>query len=133
MNLDDMILISIDDHIIEPPDLFERHMVAKYRDRAPKLVSNPDGPDQWIFEGEATGTAGEARAVVRIGIDVHLAVPNPVGIVVVVPVAKRRIEFPAPTLVGFDCIFCFPSLVQSQFILAVFHTVPLPAFPRQPD
>ena len=26
MNVEDMILISIDDHTIEPPDLYERHV-----------------------------------------------------------------------------------------------------------
>jgi hypothetical protein len=26
MNVDDMVLVSIDDHIIEPADMFERHM-----------------------------------------------------------------------------------------------------------
>ena len=25
MNLDDLILVSIDDHVVEPPDMFERH------------------------------------------------------------------------------------------------------------
>ena len=63
MNLEDMILISVDDHIIEPPDMFEKHMSAKYKDDAPKLVSNPDGPDEWIFQGEATGTAGLSAVV----------------------------------------------------------------------
>jgi hypothetical protein len=26
MNVDDMIILSIDDHTIEPPDMFERHV-----------------------------------------------------------------------------------------------------------
>lgn len=30
-----MILISIDDHIIEPPDMFVNHLSAKYKDDAP--------------------------------------------------------------------------------------------------
>jgi predicted TIM-barrel fold metal-dependent hydrolase len=38
-------------------------MPAKYRDQAPRLVSNPDGADQWIFQGEATGTAGLSAVV----------------------------------------------------------------------
>ena len=38
MNVDDMIILSIDDHTIEPPDLFERHVPAKYKDQAPRLV-----------------------------------------------------------------------------------------------
>jgi predicted TIM-barrel fold metal-dependent hydrolase len=49
MHIDDMILISVDDHIIEPPDMFKNHLPAKYRDEAPRLVHNPDGSDTWQF------------------------------------------------------------------------------------
>ncbi|WP_319448778.1 MULTISPECIES: amidohydrolase family protein [unclassified Mycobacterium] len=49
MNKDDMILISVDDHIIEPPDMFNDHLPAKYLDDAPRLVHNPDGSDTWQF------------------------------------------------------------------------------------
>ncbi|OBF14859.1 amidohydrolase family protein [Mycobacterium sp. ACS4331] len=49
MNKDDMILISVDDHIIEPPDMFANHLPAKYVDEAPRLVHNADGSDTWQF------------------------------------------------------------------------------------
>ncbi|MEU9888886.1 amidohydrolase family protein [Sphaerisporangium sp. NPDC051011] len=59
-------MISVDDHIIEPPDLFERWLPRKYHDRAPRverrsisrastlfngLVEDPDGDpgDVWFF------------------------------------------------------------------------------------
>jgi predicted TIM-barrel fold metal-dependent hydrolase len=45
----DLVLISVDDHIIEPPDLFADHLPAKYLDRAPKLVRNEAGNDVWVF------------------------------------------------------------------------------------
>lgn len=51
MNLDDMILISVDDHVIEPADLFQGHVPAKYADRAPRLIRKEDGSDVWTFEG----------------------------------------------------------------------------------
>ena len=38
MNLDDMIIISIDDHAVETPDLFDNHLPAVYKSRAPRLV-----------------------------------------------------------------------------------------------
>ena len=38
MNREDMILISVDDHIIEPPDMFKNHLPEKYMDDAPRLV-----------------------------------------------------------------------------------------------
>ncbi len=44
-----MILISVDDHIIEPPDMFKNHLPKKYADEAPRLVHNPDGSDTWQF------------------------------------------------------------------------------------
>ncbi len=56
MQMDDMILISIDDHAIEPPNMYEGHVAAKYRDKAPKVVRNAAGIDQWIFQDEATST-----------------------------------------------------------------------------
>ena len=49
MNKDDMILISVDDHIVEPPDMFKNHLQKKYLDEAPRLVHNPDGSDTWQF------------------------------------------------------------------------------------
>ncbi len=56
MQLEDMILVSIDDHMIEPPDMYKNHVPAKWLDRAPKVVRNEDGVDEWTFEGEKTRT-----------------------------------------------------------------------------
>ena len=50
MRLDDMILISVDDHVVEPPDLFERHLAQKWHDVAPQLVHKDDGTDVWGYE-----------------------------------------------------------------------------------
>ncbi len=52
IELDDLILISVDDHLIEPPDVFVNHLPAAYLDRAPKLTRRSDGSDVWVF-GEA--------------------------------------------------------------------------------
>jgi predicted TIM-barrel fold metal-dependent hydrolase len=49
MNKEDMILISVDDHIVEPPEMFKNHLAKKYIDEAPRLVHNPDGSDTWQF------------------------------------------------------------------------------------
>ena len=38
MQLNDLILISVDDHIIEPPGLFDRHIPSKYADRCPRML-----------------------------------------------------------------------------------------------
>ena len=49
MKTEDMIIVSVDDHVVEPPDLFERHLPAKYRDVAPKVIHKDDGTDVWQF------------------------------------------------------------------------------------
>ena len=36
MQMDDMILVSIDDHMIEPPDMYENHVPAKWKDQVPE-------------------------------------------------------------------------------------------------
>jgi predicted TIM-barrel fold metal-dependent hydrolase len=53
---EDLILISVDDHLIEPPHLFAGHLDAKYLDRAPKLIRNDEGSDVWTFNGIALET-----------------------------------------------------------------------------
>jgi len=58
MRIDDMILVSIDDHVIEPRDMFERHVPSKYRDDAPHVVKNDAGVELWQFQGEAAGSMG---------------------------------------------------------------------------
>lgn len=52
MQMNDMILISIDDHVIEPPDAFKRHMPGHLRSRAP-FVENKGGTDFWNFDGRS--------------------------------------------------------------------------------
>jgi len=49
MQMDELILISVDDHIIEPPDMFAGRLPAKYADDAPRLVHRDDGTDVWQF------------------------------------------------------------------------------------
>ena len=56
MKMEDMILVSIDDHMVEPPDMFDNHVPEKWKDRVPKLVRNDFGADEWQFEGKATST-----------------------------------------------------------------------------
>jgi hypothetical protein len=62
MDKDDLILVSVDDHIIEPPDMFDGFIPAKYAGQAPRLVSD-DISDKWVFgEGEARSSALNAVA-----------------------------------------------------------------------
>ncbi|MFD7053159.1 amidohydrolase family protein [Streptomyces mirabilis] len=57
MDRDDLILISVDDHIIEPPDMFVNHLPERYKDDAPQLVHQDDGTDTWTFRETVIRTA----------------------------------------------------------------------------
>ena len=58
MNLDDLILVSVDDHVVEPADMFEGHIPSRYKDVAPKVVTKEDGTDAWVFEGQEATNVG---------------------------------------------------------------------------
>ena len=58
MGTDDLILVSIDDHVVEPPDMFLRHVPKKYQDEAPTVVTDAQGVDQWIYQGRPQGVSG---------------------------------------------------------------------------
>jgi predicted TIM-barrel fold metal-dependent hydrolase len=49
MNADDLILISVDDHIAEPADMFLGHVPESLKDRAPQVVTDDDGYQQWWY------------------------------------------------------------------------------------
>jgi predicted TIM-barrel fold metal-dependent hydrolase len=56
--MDDMILVSVDDHVCEPPDMFERHVPARFKDRAPRMLQKTDGSDVWWFENQQIPNVG---------------------------------------------------------------------------
>jgi hypothetical protein len=61
MQLEDMIMVSVDDHLVEPPsmsDYFMDHFPAKYRDRVPRVIRRADGTDAWLVEGNEVSSFG---------------------------------------------------------------------------
>jgi predicted TIM-barrel fold metal-dependent hydrolase len=46
-------ILSADDHIIEPPDLWVDRVPTKHRDRCPRIVER-DGRQAWLYEDELT-------------------------------------------------------------------------------
>src|SRR5215472_16805963 len=56
MNYEDYILISVDDHIVEPPHMFDRRLPKKYQDKAPKYSLREDGASIWTYEGHELET-----------------------------------------------------------------------------
>ena len=58
MDVNDMILVSIDDHVIEPPDMFDNHVPEKYRAEAPQSIMDENGFEKWWFQGVASASSG---------------------------------------------------------------------------
>jgi predicted TIM-barrel fold metal-dependent hydrolase len=58
VQIDDLILVSVDDHVVEPPDMFDRHLPAKWRDVAPRVVQKDDGTDVWRYDGKEIPNIG---------------------------------------------------------------------------
>jgi predicted TIM-barrel fold metal-dependent hydrolase len=62
MEMDDLILVSVDDHVVEPPNMFEGRLPAKYAAEAPRVVSD-EVSDKWVFgKGEARNAGLNAVA-----------------------------------------------------------------------
>jgi predicted TIM-barrel fold metal-dependent hydrolase len=51
MNVDDLLLVSVDDHIVEPPNMWDNHVPEKYKQYAPYSKKRDDGTDVWVYEG----------------------------------------------------------------------------------
>jgi predicted TIM-barrel fold metal-dependent hydrolase len=63
VQLEDLVLVSVDDHVVEPPDMFEGRLPARYADDAPRVERREDGTEVWRFAGrEATNIGLNAVA-----------------------------------------------------------------------
>ncbi len=51
MNVEDLILVSVDDHVVEPPHVFEGRLSKKAAEHAPVMKKMESGIDAWSFEG----------------------------------------------------------------------------------
>ena len=58
MKLEDMILVSVDDHVVEPPDMWDGVLTPEWKAKAPKLVHKPDDTDVWLFNGQQIPNVG---------------------------------------------------------------------------
>jgi predicted TIM-barrel fold metal-dependent hydrolase len=55
VNVDDLIMVSVDDHVVEPPHLFEGRLPEKYKDLAPRFITRADSTNAWVYEGVEVG------------------------------------------------------------------------------
>jgi len=44
-------VISVDDHLVEPPDMFAGRLPSSLQESAPKIVEMPNGVQVWEFDG----------------------------------------------------------------------------------
>ena len=51
-------VISVDDHLVEPADMFEGRLASHLQDRAPKIILNEWGHEVWEFDGEIYSQVG---------------------------------------------------------------------------
>jgi predicted TIM-barrel fold metal-dependent hydrolase len=63
MTPEEMILVSIDDHVIEPREMFDQHVPDRWKDQAPRNVVDDRGIERWEFQGQISGS-GSLNAVV---------------------------------------------------------------------
>jgi hypothetical protein len=47
MKLEDMVIASVDDHLIEPPNMFEHHLPANVEQ--PRVVDIEGGAEIWVW------------------------------------------------------------------------------------
>jgi predicted TIM-barrel fold metal-dependent hydrolase len=46
-------VISVDDHLVEPPTMFEGRLPSKLQEGAPKLITQASGDQAWVFDGKS--------------------------------------------------------------------------------
>lgn len=51
-------LISVDDHIIEPPNVWTDRLPAKWQNECPRVLTREDGTEVWQYEGDQVSTMG---------------------------------------------------------------------------
>src|SRR5690349_929501 len=58
------LVISVDDHIVEPPETFEGRMPAKFAEQAPRVIEK-DGAHLWQYDGQLIPNVGFNAVVGR--------------------------------------------------------------------
>ena len=65
MKMNDMVLVSVDDHICEPGDLFDNQLSGKDLASAPKLMTDRNGKNFWSYQGHIRPSVGLNAVVGR--------------------------------------------------------------------
>ena len=65
MQMNDMVLISVDDHICEPPTMFDNQLSGDLLASAPKLQTDRHGKNYWEYQGQIRPSVGLNAVVGR--------------------------------------------------------------------
>ena len=65
MDMNDMVIISVDDHITEPPDMFEKHLSGDDLASAPQFGTDEKGKSFWTYQGMFMPSVGLNAVVGR--------------------------------------------------------------------
>ena len=58
-------MISVDDHLVEPPETFEGRMPSRFKDLGPRVIEEEDGSQVWLIEDRKIPNAGANAQVGR--------------------------------------------------------------------
>jgi predicted TIM-barrel fold metal-dependent hydrolase len=102
-------LVSVDDHVLEPPNVWQDRVPAKYKDIAPRMETTPEG-EFWVYEDTRRQTTGLSAVA---GKDKKEFTPEPVTYAEMrrgCYDAKARIE--DMNMAGVIASMCFPSFTR---------------------
>ena len=65
MEMNDMVIISVDDHMSEPPEMFDKHLKGDAYATAPKFRTTANGTSYWEYQGRKLPSVGLNAVVGR--------------------------------------------------------------------
>lgn len=65
MKMEEMVLISVDDHITEPAEVFDNQLSGEAYATAPKLRERENGANYWEYQGAQMGSVALNAVVGR--------------------------------------------------------------------
>lgn len=118
MEMNDLVIVSVDDHVIEPPDMFRQHMPAHLLDKAPRLIRIREG-DGWEFEGARIPNFG-LNAVVGRPLDEYGFEPASYDDIRkgTWDIRARIDDMNANGILGSICFPTFPTFAGTLFLAA---------------
>ena len=51
-------IFSVDDHVVEPPDIFDGRFSARFVDDAPRVIETDDGGQAWLWQDQVLPNVG---------------------------------------------------------------------------